>query len=194
MSDQLKQDIATCIEEKNGNKALDLVQEHLADIDAADLSKLVGIALDSYNDDVLVIYKEVIGRADADLAQRLNKALGECDDIDEIATMMQEDVAVPHHSAILDAMKLDEMGDDDIGSFLAEAAGKLSNDNKIRVARAISTNDDPKTDDFVTAISTLGDTLDDQALLRVVNEMAGVDETGDEDEPDGEGGEVGEKP
>jgi hypothetical protein len=189
---ELQTRIAECLESENDEDAVAILAEHAAAINDDGLVKLVDLALDGEDDNAIAkYYLAVIGRVDADMAARLNTELGSYATVEEICVVLRDDASKPHHAAIIDAMEIesDEMDDDDIGELLAGAGDKLSNELKVRVARAITVDTDQDTSVFIAAISSLGGALDDATLVRVVDLMAAANT-----EPTGEGGEVGEKP
>lgn len=197
MSD-LKQRIEECLGDENaGDEAAELLKEHAAEIDDGDLVKLVEHALTDEDDseNIVDFYSAVIGRVDADLAKRLHTALAEVEDNDLVFETMNEDGAVPFHGALLDELDPDNMDDDDLVNMLIQVT-KLSREHRLRVANAISDEENPDTNDYVKALQVLGGVLDEQELLKVIAWMAGDEEEsdGEGEEPDGEGGEVGEKP
>jgi hypothetical protein len=199
MSD-LKKRIEDCLNDEGDDTAADLLKEHAAEMDDADVAKLVEHAFTDEEDDdnIVDFYSAVIGRVDADLAKRLHTALSEVEDKDLLFETMEEDGAVPFHGALLDELDPGSMDDDDLVNMLIQVT-KLSRENRRRVARAISVDDSPDVNDYVTGFKAFGSELDDETLDKLIVVVAGsAPEDGapgeEGDDPDGAGGEVGEKP
>jgi hypothetical protein len=173
----LKKRIAFCIDSNDPVDAVDILTSSnwAKSIDDDSLASLVGVVLDDDEDNAAPIYPHVIARVEPTLATRLHKALAECSDAEAFYKAMREPASFPYHDDVLEACDLEKKDNDELGETLVELGDKLSQRNKIRIAREIKPRKTPDTDDFIAAIATLGDILDDVALAEVVDKMASDD-------------------
>jgi isopentenyl diphosphate isomerase/L-lactate dehydrogenase-like FMN-dependent dehydrogenase len=172
MDDTLKQRIENCLTNDDASEATDILTAHAADIiDNATVAKLVQLVLDVDADYGTYFYPAVINRVEGDLQQRLHETLANDTDHSDFVQAMRDDRTVPHHGAIIDALNPERTDDDILGSILAEVGDQLSREHKLRIARALTVDSYPGTYEFVTAIGTLGATLDDETLLKVIERM-----------------------
>lgn len=173
MDYDLAKHVDECLENDDGEAAAEILENSATDItDTEKLAKLVHCALDDDPDNVSRFYATTIGRVDAELAQELNESIARHDELDELCAALRDPASQPHHKVILDAYNPEQTDDDDLGKLLAKAGCAFSRENKLRVARAISVDESPSTEEFVTAIFTLGALIDDDMLMKIIEKMA----------------------
>lgn len=173
MDYDLSKRIDECLENDNGEEAAQILENSAAEItDIEKLTKLVHCALDDDPDNVSRFYAATIGRLDAELVQEMNDTIAQHHELNELCEVLRDPASQPYHKAILDHYNPEHTDDDDLGILLAKAGGALSREHKLRVARAISTDDSPDTDALIAAIFTLGELIDDDTLLKIIEKMA----------------------
>lgn len=173
MSNNLTGRIETCVENDDDEAACQILENHSSEItDDAVLKKVAEVAIGKNPNNVSRFYLNVISRVDSELAGDLTEMLANHANRSELFRVMRHDGAAIHHESILEFFSPETRDDDDNGGLLAEVGDKLSKEHKVRIARAADPVLSPETDQYMTAIGVLGDLLDDDTLVKIVDKMA----------------------